>query len=49
MHRRHLFSAFALILISVFLSPTLPAQSAVCEAGNGPLDPAKPAVTIRVH
>jgi hypothetical protein len=43
MHRRHLFSTFALILISVFLSPTLAAQSAVCEAGNGALDPAKPA------
>jgi hypothetical protein len=41
MHRRLLFSTFALILFSACFSPALPAQS-VCEAGNGPLDSAKP-------
>jgi len=43
MDRRKLFSIFTLIFVSASFCPVLSAQSAVCEAGNGPLDPAKPA------
>jgi hypothetical protein len=42
MHRRNRFSIFVLILLATLFLPTVSAQS-VCEAGNGPLDPAKPA------
>jgi hypothetical protein len=42
MPHRNFFSAVALIFLITLFSPSAPAQSAVCEAGNGPIDPAKP-------
>jgi hypothetical protein len=42
MHYRYLFSALVLILAIILFSPSASAQFSVCEAGNGPLDSAKP-------
>ena len=41
MHRRKLFSIFVPLILCALFSPTLLAQS-VCDAGNGPLNPAQP-------
>ena len=41
MHRRKLFSIFVPLILCALFSPGLLAQS-VCDAGNGPLNPAQP-------
>ena len=43
MSHSNFYSAFALVLLATLFSPSASAQAAVCEAGNGPFDAAKPA------